>query len=164
VNELPVVIRLARPDEYSGLAQLYSRLGYRGGIAAEDAVLVAEVGPRVVGLVRRTKEAGLTILRGMQVDPAYQRRRVGTRLLDALVAGLAGDVCYCTPFDHLTDFYGRVGFEVVEEPDAPAYLIERARRYRALGERVLIMRRDGEQEASIDTPPRGTKRGERSAG
>ena len=96
---------------------------------------------RTIGLVRRTLEATTTLLRGMHVDPAYQRRGVGDRLLRALVADLVDVECFCIPFAHLTSFYGRAAFAVIQENVAPAFLVQWLHRYQADGHDVLIMRR-----------------------
>jgi hypothetical protein len=71
----------------------------------------------------------------------HQRRGVGMQLLGAFVAGLSGMECFCIPFVHLTSFYGRGGFAVVNDAAAPIFLRERAERYRLEGHEVLIMRR-----------------------
>jgi GNAT superfamily N-acetyltransferase len=135
-----ISIRIAQSSEYEQLAALYRDWGYEAGIAAPDVVYIAELGNRVVGIVRRTLEESTTMLRGMQVDPMHQRIGVGTQLLTALVAGLA-DECFCIPFSHLTTFYGRAGFAVVPAARGPAFLSERVERYRNEGHKVLLMRR-----------------------
>lgn len=141
VHVFEIAIRIAHPDEYEQLAALYLSWGYRGGLSSADVVYVAERGGRIAGLVRRTHEGGMTMLRGMYVDPAQQRRRVGTHLLRALVEDLNGAEWFCLPFAHLIAFYEGAGFAVVAEDAAPPFLVERLRRYRQEGRDVLIMRR-----------------------
>lgn len=136
-----VHIRVAHPTEFARLDTLYRTWGYQAGIAHADKVYVAQAADRTIGLVRRTREDTTTMLRGMHVDPAYQRRGVGDRLLSALVADLIDVECFCIPFAHLTLFYGRAGFVVVPEAAAPAFLRQWLHRYRAEGHDVLIMRR-----------------------
>jgi hypothetical protein len=53
--------------------------------------------------------------------------------------------CFCIPYAHLTDFYGRIGFEVAEPQPAPAFLAERLESYRALG--------DGKEYVLMHRPP-----------
>lgn len=77
----------------------------------------------------------------MQVAPAARGRRIGTQLLRAFVSRLAGRECYCTPYSHLVEFYGRAGFEPCREDAAPAFLRDRLARYRDEGLDVLLMRR-----------------------
>jgi GNAT superfamily N-acetyltransferase len=135
-----VEISVAHPTEHAQLDDLYRVWGYHAGIAGADKVYVAQVDGRVVGLVRRTLEGTTTMLRGMQVDPAYQRRGIGKRLLTALVADLDDVECFSIPFAHLTSFYGQAGFVVAHEP-IPAFLVQWLHRYRDEGHDVLVMRR-----------------------
>lgn len=136
-----VQIRIAHPTEYSQLDGLYRTWGYHAGIADADTVYIAQAADRTIGLVRRTLEETTTMLRGMHVDPAYQGRGVGDRLLSALVADLVDVECFCIPFAHLTSFYGRAAFAVIQENVAPAFLVQWLHRYQADGHDVLIMRR-----------------------
>ena len=137
-------VRLAAASEYAALASLYEAWGYQAGIAADDMVYVAERMGTVVGLVRRSREDGLTMLRGMYVGPSERRTRVGTALLAAFARDLGEVECYCIPFAHLTRFYGRAGFTVLPEPAAPAELVARLQRYRLEGHDVLIMHREAQ--------------------
>lgn len=136
-----VTVAVARAEEHGRAAQAYEAWGYRGGVRAEDAVYVAEAGGELVGVVRRTVEEGVTMLRGMQVSPEWRRRGIGMRMLRAFVADLGGGECWCIPYTHLTGFYGTEGFTTVPDADAPAFLRARLAEYRARGLSVLIMRR-----------------------
>ncbi|MFN2637468.1 MAG: GNAT family N-acetyltransferase, partial [Gemmatimonadaceae bacterium] len=140
---LQTKVRVAQPDEHEQLAELYLRWDYRGGIDDADIVYVAEQGDRPVGLVRRTFECGVTMLRGMHVDPAHHSQGVGSQLLHALVADLTGQECFCMPFTHLIAFYERGAFAVIDEDAAPEFLVKRLYQYRQKGYNVLIMRRAG---------------------
>jgi predicted N-acetyltransferase YhbS len=111
-------------------------------VRPEDVVDLAEADGELVGVVRRTVEGdGVTMLRGMQVAPAWRRRGIGARLLRALVEELGDAECYCIPYTHLAGFYGSEGFATVPDRDAPAFLRARLAEYRARGLSVLIMRR-----------------------
>jgi GNAT superfamily N-acetyltransferase len=138
-----VTIRAAAPEEYERARAAYSTWGYDGGVAPDDVVYLAQHGTDLVGLVRRTREHGVTMLRGMQVAPAWRRRRIGSRLLRTFVEDLHGEECYCVPYTHLISFYGAAGFGAVREDAAPAFLRERLAAYRGRGLDVLIMRRRG---------------------
>src|SRR5689334_7378729 len=107
-----VEVRLADPADYPALAALYAAWGYDGGLTPAEAVFVAyaDGGTTPVGIVRRTREEGVVMLRGMQVAPAARRRGVGRRLLAAFAAHTDERVsCYCVPYRHLVGFYGAVG-------------------------------------------------------
>jgi predicted N-acetyltransferase YhbS len=137
-----ISIRIAAPEEHGRAAEAYEAWGYHGGVRPEDVVYLAEAGGELVGVVRRTVEdGGVTMLRGMQVAPRWQRRGIGTRLLRALVADLGGAECHCVPYAHLTGFYGLEGFATVPDADAPAFLRARLAEYRGQGLSVLVMRR-----------------------
>ena len=141
-----VHVNVAPDEQRAALNELYLRWGYHGGIADSDIVYVARVNGQSVALVRRTFEEGVLMLRGMQVAPEFQRRGLGTRLLDRFVADLPPVDCYCIPFAHLTGFYARAGFEVIDESRAPDFLRERAARYRAEKREVILMRRRARED------------------
>jgi GNAT superfamily N-acetyltransferase len=136
-----VTVRVAGAAEHGRAAEAYEAWGYGGGVRPEDVVFLAESGGALVGVVRRTLEHGVTMLRGMQVAPEWRHRGVGSRLLRALVADLGGEACFCIPYTHLTGFYGTGGFATLPEADAPAFLRARLAEYRARGLSVLVMRR-----------------------
>ena len=123
-----VIIRTARPDEYAHVLATYEAWGYGGGVTPEDRIYLAESGGELVGIVRRTLEHEVTMLRGMQVAAEWRGRGVGRQLLQALVAELGAAECLCVPYTHLTGFYGSVGFVEIPEENAPPFL-----RYRVAG-------------------------------
>lgn len=135
-----IIIRVARQEEHPRVAETYVAWGYGGGVLPSDVVYVAEENGALIGIVRRTVEEGVTMLRGMQIAPDRRGRGIGARLLRAFVADLDG-ACTCIPYTHLTRFYGSEGFAVVADDDAPAFLQARLATYRARGLSVLAMRR-----------------------
>ena len=136
-----VRVFIAPHREHAALNELYLRLSYHGGIADDDVVFVAHVDGEPVGLVRRSVESGLLMLRGMQVAPEHQRQGIGRRLLRAFVEDLPAADCYCIPYAHLPHFYARGGFALLDESEAPGFLSARLHRYRAEGLDVVAMRR-----------------------
>jgi predicted N-acetyltransferase YhbS len=138
-------VRRATDGELLDVVRLYAAWQYSGEVRPDDAIFIAEQDDRLIGVVRLVAEGGTTVLRGMRVQPEFQRQRIGTRLLDAAVAGLGQLECYCIPYAHLIDFYGRVGFVPLTAREAPAFLAERLARYRQRGTacEFLIMRRRG---------------------
>ena len=137
-----MTIREGLPEELDRVRASYAEWGYTGGVSRADVVLVAESGGQLLGLVRRTREFETVMLRGMHVAPDFQRRSVGTRLLEAFVTALNGAECYCVPYAHLVDFYGRQGFELESIKNAPRFLTERLAQYRAKGIEAVLMRRE----------------------
>jgi len=136
-----VSVRVAREDEHAALGAAYHAWGYRAGIAPADRVYVAELGGVLAGIVRRTREHGVAMLRGMQVAPEHQRRGIGRQLLTAFVSELGGEPCFCVPYAHLAAFYASAGFRAISGADVPPFLVERVAGYRADGLDVLVMRR-----------------------
>jgi N-acetylglutamate synthase-like GNAT family acetyltransferase len=134
-------IRRARPEEIERVRAAYCAWGYGGGANPPDTVLIAERGGELVGIVRRTLEHDVVMLRGMCVAPRERRQGIGNRLLDAFAERLGGEECWCVPYSHLVGFYGRVGFEVVAADAGPAFLAERIESYRGEGLDVTLMRR-----------------------
>jgi GNAT superfamily N-acetyltransferase len=141
------IIRIARSEEYAHVLQTYEAWGYGGGVQPDDRIYIAEVDGELAGIVRRTREHGVTMLRGMQVAPERRGRGIGWRMLQALVAELGGDECFCVPYTHLTGLYGSAGFAEIPEENAPPFLRYRIAGYRTRGLSVLIMRRPGSVEA-----------------
>jgi GNAT superfamily N-acetyltransferase len=132
--------RVASLAEYSRIEAAYVAWGYRGGVASDDVIYIAERGTAVLGAVRRTLEHEVTMLRGMYISPAEQRRGLGSRLLRAFVADLHDVECYCVPYSHLASFYAQAGFAPVADGGMPQFLCERVIAYRRRGLDVLVMR------------------------
>ncbi|WP_420124868.1 GNAT family N-acetyltransferase [Longimicrobium sp.] len=142
-------IRIARPDEYPRVLATYEAWGYGGGVTPEDRIYLAERGGELVGIVRRTREHEVTMLRGMQVAAEWRGRGIGAQLLRAFVAELGTEECLCVPYTHLTEFYGSPGFVQMPEEALPPFLRYRLAGYRTRGLSVLVMRRPG--SVSVDT-------------
>jgi GNAT superfamily N-acetyltransferase len=133
------MFRVAMPWDYPQVAAAYQAWGYHGGVSPEDTLFVGEDESQLVAAVRRTREHDCVLLRGMYVAPEHQRRGIGRELLEFFVSHLDRVRCYCVPYVHLRDFYGRAGFVSLLDESAPAFLRERAASYRARGLDVLIM-------------------------
>jgi GNAT superfamily N-acetyltransferase len=136
-----VMVRVAGPEELRRIRETYREWGYGGGAEPSDVVLLAERDGLLIGIVRRTTEFGVVMLRGMQVAPDAQRQGFGGKLLDAFLDELEGEECYCVPYAHLVPFYSRIGFEVWPLERGPSFLRDRIAEYRAKGLDVTLMRR-----------------------
>ena len=134
-------IRIARPDEHSRVLSVYAALGYRRTINPANTVWLAESAGATVGIVRVAAEHGTLVLRGMRIAEPARRQGLGTRILQAIAEWLQDRECYCVPYPHLVEFYGQIGFAVIESAAAPAFLAERLAEYRRSGEDVILMRR-----------------------
>ncbi len=136
-----ITIRIARAGEYDAVALAYRLWGYRRAVLPSDVIFVAHCGSDLIGIVRRTVEHGMTMLRGMHVAPDWRGRGVGTLLLGAFEAALPPGPCVCVPYSYLEKFYAGIGFERLSETDAPQFLVDRLAQYRAEGRDVMLMRR-----------------------
>jgi len=136
-----ITVRLGTADDLPHVAQLYLEWGYRSTADASDTLIVAEHDRRIVGVVRLTVEHGVRMLRGMRVQPVYQRTGLGTQILELAAKHIGANECFGIPYTHLLPFYARIGFVEVQPSDAPQFLVERAESYRAEGLNVAIIRR-----------------------
>ncbi|MEK7402931.1 MAG: GNAT family N-acetyltransferase [Gemmatimonadota bacterium] len=138
---MSVAVRLGAADDLPHVAELYREWGYRSAAHPSDTLIVAENDHRIVGALRLVVEDGHCVLRGMRVQPAYQRTGVGTRMLELAVKHIGARECFGIPYEHLLPFYAKVGFVEVPPADAPPFLAERSESYRVEGLKVAIIRR-----------------------
>lgn len=138
-----IVVRRADPMDWPRSEAFCRERGYRGFLSPEAAVVMAERGLDVVGLGRVQLDHGVLVLRGMGVDSGLRRRGIGTRLLELLIAEIGARRCYCIPYAHLREFYGRAGFADLALDSAPHVLRDRILEYRKAGHDVILMWRPG---------------------
>ncbi len=116
-------IRPARAEDWPVLRQLLQTCGLTEvGVAAQlDRVRVATWQGQIVGmaLLERYAEGGL--LRSVAVDPAWQGRGVGRRLVEAMLEAARREglsqVFLLT--ETAADFFARLGFEPIARADVP---------------------------------------------
>jgi N-acetylglutamate synthase-like GNAT family acetyltransferase len=124
------------------LTEFYEEAGYNNKVLEDDIVYYAEENSVKLGVVRIAREHNVLVLRGMQVLARFQGQGIGTKLLEHLELTFGLEAVFCIPHDHLTEFYGKIGFHTVEPTEAPAFLAERLNSYIARNSKVLIMKRD----------------------
>ena len=122
----------------SQLQEFYQRQGYAGTISADAILISARTREDVIGLVRLVQEESICVLRGMNVDIAWQRRGVGRRMLRYLAHQLEAP-CFCIPHGWLEAFYGSIGFVRLPDNTAPRHLSIRLEDYRRRGEQPIFM-------------------------
>lgn len=106
--------------------RFYVERGYSPVLYPDDRILVAiSTNARVIGAVRLCREFGVLVLRGMQVHPNYQRKGIGTKLLQRFKGLVLEEDCYCIPYAHLESFYNQIGFIGLDACDAPVFLEQR---------------------------------------
>lgn len=100
----------------------------------------------IVGVCRFCIEENTPLLRSMIVHAPLRAQKIGAKILESFAQYLDDNKIgptYCLPYDHLGNFYGHIGFKVIKEEDAPAFLQERIQGYRERNsEAFMIMRRD----------------------
>lgn len=119
----------------------YQLTTYKRPVSGSDRVFVAEDPDKIYGAVRIEAKDGVQVLRGMYMHPDYVRQGIGRRLLEAVEPTLSKTESYCIPRDDLFDFYGRAGFRVIDQHEAPTFLSKRLASYIAEGLPVAIMHR-----------------------
>jgi predicted N-acetyltransferase YhbS len=141
-------IRTAEDRDMERIRAFYRVVNYVGDVGSDDRMLLADESDRLVGVVRLVRENGIVVLRGMRVLQEYQRSGIGTLLLEAVSRALGSEECYCIPYEHLCDFYGRIGFQNLDPLAAPQFLAERLKEYRMRRpERFSLMLRRAPQFA-----------------
>jgi len=129
----------AGPDDLPAAQRFYDSRRYGGAaIRPSDFVVLARHQEQIVGIGRLSREHDLLWLRGMQVQPEFQRSGVGTRILDRLSEEIGPRWCCCLPYDHLVAFYRRGGFGV-PIGELPPPLSARLQGYRSGGLQVVAM-------------------------
>ena len=119
----------------------YQLTTYKRPVSGSDRVFVAEDAGMIYGAVRIESADGVQVLRGMYMHPDYVRQGIGRRLLKAIEPPLSQSESFCIPRNHLFSFYGRAGFKVIDQQEAPSFLSKRLASYIDEGLPVAIMHR-----------------------
>ena len=134
-------IHRAKASEIDGLVDFYRTTDYREPIGPADRVVYVAEEEKIIGAGRLTEEEGVLVLRGMRVLENHRGRGVGRAILDALVNEGSQNECYCLSYSDLQPFYVTKGFDKIAPSEAPHFLRERFKDYRARGLDVIIMRK-----------------------
>ena len=153
VSTAGVQILTLRGTELASAEAFYRSLGRDPTIGPDETVLLARCGESGIGAVRLVCEQGSLVLRTMQVHPDWQRRGIGTALLQSLVELVDERECFCLPWDHLVGFYAASGFAQVEPAVLPSFLQERLRHSQAAGQPIVGMRRTGRNATGSSVTP-----------
>jgi N-acetylglutamate synthase-like GNAT family acetyltransferase len=119
----------------------YASAGRRTRSALAERVVIAEEHGCIVGVVRLCEEEGHCVLRTMFVKEALRGKGLGVLMLKAFEPLVQGRDCYCLSFDHLTTFYGQIGFVSIPKESAPDHLRERLEANLRKGDKMLVMLR-----------------------
>jgi len=124
------------------VAPLYSLEGNGIGIRDTDLFFAGFLGEELEGSVRFCVEQETPMLRTMRVARKFHGQGYGGLILKHFESYLEPEgveKTYCLPYAHLENFYGQIGFQVVEKEEAPAFLQERLKEYRQRPESFLCM-------------------------
>ncbi len=134
-------VQSAKASEIDDLATFYRITEYGGSVAPTDRVVYATEEERIIGAGRLSEEEGVLVLRGMRVLKEHRGRGVGNAILGSLVSEGSSSDCYCIPFRSLKRFYANKGFDEIEPSEAPDFLCNRVKGYRARDLDVILMRK-----------------------
>ena len=134
-----MIIHSAKASEIGDLANFYRITDYGGSVAPADRVVYATEEERIIGAGRLSEEEGVLVLRGMRVLKEHRGRGVGSAILDSLVSEGSSRDRYCIPYSNLRHFYAAKGFEEIKPLEAPNFICNRFRGYRARGLDVILM-------------------------
>ena len=79
---------------------MIARRATAADLGAIERLHVAEAASEIVGVVRLCEENEVLVLRGMYLLGAWQRKGVGSRLLDELVPLIGDRPCWCVAYRH----------------------------------------------------------------
>jgi N-acetylglutamate synthase-like GNAT family acetyltransferase len=137
-----VEVRVARPGEIDLVNGFYASEGRTTRVNEGEQWVIALEGSAMVGVLRICIEEGHQVLRTVQVTEARRGQGIGRRMLDLVPPMLRNGACFCLPYAHLTEFYGRIGFTRIPAEAAPRHLQDRLAGYLADGRDMIAMRRD----------------------
>lgn len=111
-----------------------------------DLFFAAFIENTIVGVCRFCVEENTPLLRSMIIHAPLRSQKIGAKILESFARYLDKNnfrPTYCIPYGHLGNFYGLIGFKIINEEDAPAFLQERIQTYRKnSSDTFMFMRRD----------------------
>jgi N-acetylglutamate synthase-like GNAT family acetyltransferase len=123
----------------------YEQEGKTHRARSSDLFFAAFVEQSIVGVCRFCVEEETPMLRSMIIKSDFRSHKIGSKVLRSFAEYLDKNgfrSTYCIPYVHLRSFYGQIGFEMIDERDAPAFLQERIQSYRENNpEKFMIMLR-----------------------
>ncbi|OFZ29214.1 MAG: hypothetical protein A2622_14335 [Bdellovibrionales bacterium RIFCSPHIGHO2_01_FULL_40_29] len=124
----------------------YEQEGKSHRARKSDLFFAAFIENTIVGVCRFCIEENTPLLRSMIIHAPLRSQKIGAKILENFAQYLDKNnfrPTYCIPYDHLGNFYGLIGFKIINEEDAPAFLRERIQTYRKnTSDTFMFMRRD----------------------
>ncbi len=107
----------------------YKSVHYGKPFSSTDVTFIAKKDQQIIGVVRLENENNIFFLRGMQIKSDARGQGIGKQLLKYFMSYLGDKPCYCIPYRHLINFYSSVGFTVINNAAAPAFIADRFNDY-----------------------------------
>lgn len=124
----------------------YEQEGKNHRARNSDLFFAAFMENTIVGVCRFCVEENTPLLRSMIVHAPLRSQKIGAKILESFAQYLDENnirPTYCIPYGHLGSFYGLIGFKVIKDEDAPAFLQERIQTYRKNSSNTfMFMRRN----------------------
>ncbi|MEZ0392992.1 MAG: GNAT family N-acetyltransferase [Pseudobdellovibrionaceae bacterium] len=111
-----------------------------------DLFFVATEDQEILGAVRFCVESGASLLRSLVVDEKHQRKGIGKQLLLEFEKHLNQNrirSVFCLSDAYLQNLYEKIGFRMIRNVEAPAFLQERLLEYKNIhpGIRCILLKR-----------------------
>lgn len=124
----------------------YEQEGKSHRARSSDLFFVAFKENTVVGVCCFCIEENTPLLRSMIVHAHLRSQKIGANILESFARYLDQNnfrPTYCIHYGHLGNFYGLIGFKIINEEESPAFLQDRIKQYRKNNpDTFMIMRRD----------------------
>lgn len=120
--------------------QFYKKNGMRAQAPKGDQIYIASINNSIVAALRLHPVNSCYLLRSMCVAAQYRNQGIGSALLAHLQPTLINIECYSFPFNHLTEFYSRAGFILLEAQLAPEAISDKLNRYLQNGKKICLMK------------------------
>jgi GNAT superfamily N-acetyltransferase len=98
-------------DLYPGFHGWFVNKAMPGIILGDDILICAKEHDQIIGVALGKKRDDETKMRCIRVDPAYQKRGVGMRLIDGMLTALGDDKPHCTVAEEMMHDYSRAFIE-----------------------------------------------------
>ncbi|AHZ84798.1 hypothetical protein Bb109J_c2104 [Bdellovibrio bacteriovorus] len=142
-----VYIKLIPGSEAASIVDaFYEQEGKTHRARDTDLFFAAFIENTIVGICRFCIEENTPLLRSMIVHAPLRSQKIGAKILERFAQYLDENnhhPTYCIPYDHLENFYGLIGFKILKEEEATAFLQDRIQTYRKnTNDKFMFMRRD----------------------
>jgi GNAT superfamily N-acetyltransferase len=104
------------------IAAFYRADECRPTIRPTDVKVIAKNDGKLCGAIRLCDENNRLVLRGIRVSARMRRQGIGTQLLETAELFIGDREYFCISYHYLQSLYGRIGFVVFDESEAPSFL------------------------------------------